>query len=122
MAIPTSLQTVVPYLIVNNALEFIDFLQNLFNAEITNKLMHDATTLRHAEVKIGNASIMFGSASKEWKPLNASLFIYVDDADSCYAKAITLGCTTIMELSNQDYGRTCGVQDTFGNIWWITSI
>jgi len=122
MPIPTQYQTVIPYLIINNALDFLDFMQNLFDAEIVSKHMHNETTLMHAELKVGNATIMCGAASAEWQPLNSSLFIYVDDADASYAKALELGCTSIMELSNQNYGRTCGVKDVYGNIWWITSI
>ncbi len=122
MPIPTQYQTVIPYLIINNALDFLDFMQNLFDAEIVSKHMHNETTLMHAELKVGNATIMCGAASAEWQPLNSSLFIYVDDADASYAKALELGCTSIMELSNQNYGRTCGVKDVYGNVWWITSI
>ena len=122
MPIPTQYQTVIPYLIINNALDFLDFMQNLFDAEIVSKHMHKETTLMHAELKVGNATIMCGAASAEWQPLNSSLFIYVDDADASYAKALELGCTSIVELSNQNYGRTCGVKDVYGNVWWITSI
>ena len=122
MPIPTQYQTVIPYLIINNALDFLYFMQNLFGAEIVSKHMHNDTALMHAELKVGNATIMCGSASAEWQPLTSSLFIYVDDADVSYAKALELGCTSIMELSNQEYGRTCGVKDVYGNIWWITSV
>jgi len=27
-----------------------------------------------------------------------------------------------MQLSDQSYGRTCGVKDPCGNSWWITSV
>mgnify|MGYP000897542507 CR=1 FL=1 len=122
MPIPTQYQTVIPYLLVSNGLDFLDFMQNLFNAEIVSKQMHNEKTLMHAELKIGNATIMCGEASGEWEPLTASLFIYVNNADFSYAKALELGCTSVMELSDQPYGRTCGVKDVFGNVWWITSI
>lgn len=122
MPIPTQYQTVIPYLLVSNGLDFLDFMQNLFNAEIVSKQMHNEKTLMHAELKIGNATIMCGEASGEWEPLTASLFIYVNNADFSYAKALELGCTSVMELSDQPYGRTCGVKDIFGNVWWITSI
>jgi uncharacterized glyoxalase superfamily protein PhnB len=122
MAIPTQYQTVIPYLIIDNALNFLEFMKTLFGAEIVSQHMHNETTLMHAELKVGNATIMCGAANAEWTPLTSSLFIYVDDADASYAKALELGCTSIMELSNQNYGRTCGVKDVYGNIWWITSI
>jgi uncharacterized glyoxalase superfamily protein PhnB len=124
MAIPTQYQTVTPYLILNKANLFLAFMQNLFGAEITEIHYRDEAKkiVMHAELKIGNATVMCAETTNEWKTDNAGLFIYVDDADVSYAKALTLGCTTIMELSTQHYGRTCGVKDTFGNTWWITSV
>ena len=78
MPIPTQYQTVIPYLLVSKGLDFLDFMQNLFDAEIINKQMHNEKALMHAELKIGNATIMCGEASGEWEPLTASLFIYVN--------------------------------------------
>lgn len=122
MPIPTQYQTVIPYLLVSNGLDFLEFMQNLFNAEIVNKQMHNEKALMHAELKVGNATIMCGEAGGDWEPLTASLFVYVENADASYAKAMELGCTSIMGLSDQSYGRTCGVKDIFENVWWITSI
>jgi PhnB protein len=121
MAIPTQYQTVFPYLLLKDAVKFLEFTQTLFNAEIVSKEIR-GETLVHAEFKIGNATLMLGGATDEWPPLTSSLFIYVKDADTSYAKALALGCTSIMELSDQPYGRTCGVKDVYGNIWWITSV
>lgn len=124
MSIPTQYQTVTPYLIIKDALSFLQFMQELFGAEVTEKHFRDEseTTVMHAELKIGNASIMCAEATDQWKTEPAGLFIYVENADASYAKALELGCTTIMELTDQSYGRTCGVKDTFGNTWWITSV
>ncbi|MFN8260279.1 MAG: VOC family protein [Chitinophagales bacterium] len=124
MPITTQYQTVTPYLIVEHALSFLTFMQELFDAEIKEKHFRDEkeTTLMHAELKIGNACIMCAEATEQWKTEPAGLFIYVENADTSYAKALELGCTSIMELSDQSYGRTCGVKDSFGNTWWITSV
>ena len=65
---------------------------------------------------------MFADTTDKFKTSNAGLFIYVENADESYKKAIDEGATTVMELSDQDYGRTCGVSDPFGNTWWITSV
>lgn len=122
MSTTTQPQTVIPYLLVSNGLDFLDFMQNLFNAEIVNKQMHNEKVLMHAELKVGNTTLMCGEANGDWEPLTASLFVYVENADASYAKALELGCTSIMGLSDQPYGRTCGVKDIFGNVWWITSL
>jgi uncharacterized glyoxalase superfamily protein PhnB len=122
MSIPTNCQTVIPYLIIENAQSFLTFMQDLFAAEIISEHHHEDSSVMHAELKIGNATIMCGSASAEWQPLDSSLFIYVENADISYYKALELGCTSVMPLSDQEYGRTCGVKDVYGNIWWITSV
>ena len=48
MPIPTQYQIVIPYLLLNNALDFLDFMQALFNAEIKEKHMR-GDALAHAE-------------------------------------------------------------------------
>ena len=77
--------------------------------------------LQHGEIKIGGSTIMFSNSRDEWKPATANMFVYVDDADAVFAKAIANGAETIMEPADQEYGRSGGVNDPFGNVWWITS-
>lgn len=123
MEIPKVHQAIMPYLMLKNAAGFIDFTQRVFNADAGMKrLRDDADTIMHAEIMISGSTIMFCEASDQWAVANANLFIYVDDADVTYNLAIANGASTVMELSDQDYGRTCGVTDPFGNTWWITSI
>jgi PhnB protein len=124
MKVPKGHQVVMPYLMVNGALRFIDFVKTVFNAELSNmhKLSEDGSTVMHSEITIGGCTIMFSDATEQWGEHTANLFVYVNDADVTYKKAIDAGAATAMELRNQDYGRTCGVTDPFGNVWWITSI
>jgi len=120
--IPEDYQTVTTYLIIKNAVAFIQFMQTVFNAEVVNKHMRDENTIMHAELKIGNSIIMLADSTPQYAPANANLFIYVEDADATYKKAIDNGAATVTELANQSYGRSCGVKDSFGNTWWITSV
>jgi PhnB protein len=96
MSTPTQYQTVTPYLIIKDALSFLQFMQELFGAEVTEKHFRDEseTTVMHAELKIGNASIMCAEATDQWKTEPAGLFVYVENADASYAKALELGCTS----------------------------
>ena len=108
---------------VNSAPGFIDFTQKVFNAELTfSRMREDNKTIMHSEIQIGECTIMFCDATEQWKPQTANLFVYVTTADETYKTALENGAATLMELSNQDYGRTCGVTDPFGNVWWITSV
>lgn len=120
--IPEDFQTVTPYLIIKNAAEFIHFTRNVFNAELKDKHMRDENIIMHANLKIGNSSIMLADSTEQYPPINSNLFIYVEDADITYKKAIDNGATAVTQLSNQSYGRTGGIKDAFGNTWWITSV
>ncbi len=120
--IPEGYQQVMPYLIVQGATGFQAFVQNVFGATEKQKHMRDENTVMHAEVKIGDSTIMFADSTAQWPPQMAGLFIYVPDADETYKKALGEGATIVMELADMDYGRSCGVKDPFGNVWWITSV
>ncbi len=123
MKIPNTHQTIMPYLILPGAEKFSAFMQKVFGAEETFKRMReDGKTVMHSEIQIGGSTIMFADATDQYKSSPAGLFIYVENADEAYKKAIDEGAATVMELSDQDYGRTCGVADPFGNTWWITSV
>ncbi|MBP0904253.1 VOC family protein [Mariniflexile gromovii] len=122
MKLPNGHQAVMPYLMLNKANEFYAFTKAVFNAEETlRKLRDDGKTIMHSEIQIKGNTIMYCETTEDWKTQTANLFIYVEDADATFKKAIDAGAEVIMPLNNQDYGRTCGVKDPFGNTWWITA-
>lgn len=122
MQIPEGYQAVMPYLILKNAAGFIDFTQKVFDAEQKYKeLREDGHTIRHAEIAISGSVIMCAESTEEYPVQTANLFVYVENADDTYAKALQNGATSINEPADQSYGRTCGVSDPNGNVWWITS-
>lgn len=119
--IPEGYTQVMPYLIVPDAEGLLKFTVEVFGAKEKMKVLHDNGSIMHAEVFIGNSVIMFANSSDPYPPQPAGLFIYVDNADEVYKRALEAGATSVMELTNQDYGRTSGVLDANGNTWWITS-
>ncbi len=119
--IPSHYQTVMPYLILPDVSVFIAFTRAVFDAEEKVKHMDDNERVMHAEIIIGDSTIMAGESNEQWNPQPAGLYINVEDADKTYKKALEAGASSVMEPSNQDYGRTCGVADPTGNTWWITS-
>ncbi len=120
--IPEGYQQLMPYLIVENASKFIDFTCDVFGATEKFKTMRDERTIMHAEVSIGDSVIMFADATEQYPPQNAGMFLYVDDCDEIFNKAIDNGATEIMPPADQSYGRSAGIKDPFGNAWWITSV
>lgn len=124
MKLPQGHQAVMPYLMLKGALKFLEFTQTVFNAKLTTDMhkLRDEKTVIHSEITIGGSTIMFTDATEQWPQQTANLFIYVENADDTYNKALAAGASALMELNDQDYGRTCGVTDPLGNVWWITSI
>lgn len=118
---PDYYQTVMPYLILKDVSEFLDFTQKVFGAEVKMKHKDDNGRIVHAEIVIGNSTIMAGESNEKWNSEPAGLYITVNSADETYQKALDDGAISIMELSNKEYGRAAGVKDSNGNTWWITS-
>jgi PhnB protein len=76
----------------------------------------------HAEVFIGDSAVMMGEPVGETPALPGSLYLYVEDTDSTYRRAIDAGATSLMEPANQFYGdRNAGIKDPSGNMWWIAT-
>lgn len=118
---PFGYQQVMPYLIITNASGFIDFMKEVFGATERMRHMRDENIIAHGEVAVGDSVIMFADATPTFDPHVAGLFVYVDNADATYDKALKAGAKPIMPVSDQPYGRSGGVEDPFGNTWWITT-
>lgn len=118
---PDYYQTVMPYLILNDVKAFLKFATSVFGAEEKMRHLDDDGRVVHAEIVIGDSTIMAGESTEQWATQNAGLYINVDSADKMFRKALDAGATVVMELSDQEYGRSGGVKDPQGNTWWITS-
>lgn len=119
--IPSGYNQIMPYLILENPEVFFEFTKNVFDATEKMRHLHENGDVMHGEITIGNSCIMFGGAGGQWTPMTAGLFIYVDDVDECFRKAQEAGGSVVMETTDREYGRTCGLKDPCGNTWWITT-
>jgi PhnB protein len=118
---PDDHPTVVPSLVVDGADRLIAFLQEVFGASLKDRMAGPDNRVMHAEVAIGESVLMIGDHGP---PMAASggnsFYIYVDDVDAAYRKALAAGATSSMEPADQFYGhRTGAVVDPWGNHWTI---
>ncbi len=121
-SIPNGYHTVTPYLINENASRLIEFLKLVFDAEEINRLSGPDGRVMHADLKIGDSMVMVSDASGEWKPMPASIAIYVENVDAIYQRALEVGAVSLREPTDQFYGdRNAGVKDLSGNHWWIAT-
>jgi PhnB protein len=113
-------RSVTPYLVVPDADAELKFMTAAFGA--TEKLCerNDKGAVMHAEVRIGDSIVMLGQESEQWKALSASLYVWMEDVDGLYAKALQAGAKSLRAPEDMPYGhRNAGVQDACGIVWWI---
>lgn len=118
--IPKGYHSVTPYLTVRDAPGLIEFLAKVFDAELVERNDRPDGTIMHAEVRIGDSMLMISEACEQMGAMTSHLYLYVNDADSTYKKAVDAGSETIMKPENQFWGdRMGGVRDPWGNLFWI---
>ena len=110
----------MPYLMLDDAEKFLDFTTSVLGAKVTHKAVNDDGTLGHCEIMIGDSTIMFSNSREEWPSAPMHLFVYVEDGDASYQKALGAGAESVMEMDDKPYGRSGGVKDQCGVTWWIT--
>lgn len=118
--IPEGFHTVTPYLMVQEASKLIDFLKQAFEAEeIYRQNMPDGTVM-HAQLRIGDSMLMMSDATSQHKPMPSMIYLYVEDVDAVYNRALKAGATSLRKPTDEFYGdRSGGVKDQFGNQWRI---
>lgn len=118
MQVPKEYNRLMPYLIIPNAYKFIEFMKNVFAATEQSIVPRSEGIIMHGELRIDDAVIMFADTTEQISSRPAGLFIYVDNVDETYNKAIRAGAGSLMKPAQQPYGYTCGIHDPFGNDWW----
>jgi len=118
--IPDGYQTVTPYLTIEHPEAVMDFLTKAFDGKEVYAMRDDKGQVQHAEMKVGTSMLMLGRAHGEWHARPANFYLYVEDCDALYKKAIAAGAKSLSEPADQFYGdRHGGVTDSEGNNWWI---
>ena len=125
--IPRGYHTVTPYLTVNDGARALDFYARAFGAREAMRMPGPGGKVMHAELRIGDSLIMLSdefpgiSTSKAPTTLGGttgSLFLYVNDVDGAFKKAVAEGCTTLMPPTDMFWDdRFAKLRDPFGNEW-----
>ena len=111
---------VSPYLMVGSIEEEVDFLKNVFDAEVVELNKRPDGSVFHGEVRIDDSVVMIGQARKDWPATRAHVHVYVRDVDRVYKRAVTNGAANLKEPEDRSYGnREGGFTDPSGNQWWI---
>jgi PhnB protein len=118
--IPQGYRTITPYLTVKGAKTLINFLERAFDAKNMRQTVRPDGSIGNAEVLIGDSMIMIADGTETWQSSPTSIYMYVENCDAVYRKAIEEGGESIIEPQDMFYGdRNAGVKDFCGNSWWI---
>lgn len=119
--IPQGYRTLTPYLVVEGVLRLIDFLKETFGAqEVHPPMLRPDGSVMHAELRFGDSLVMMGEPTSDFRAMPAMLYVYVEDTDATYRRALKAGAKSVMEPADQFYGdRNAGITDPSGNCWWI---
>src|SRR5436190_12319077 len=131
-AIPEGFHTVTPQLTLDNCEQAIDWYKKALGADEKSRAVGPDGKIMHAELHIGNSPIMVNDAvmgAKGPRTLGgspASLWIYVEDADSLFNRAVAAGGKVVPgpmgNMSDQFWGDRCGqFTDPHGYLWTIAT-
>jgi PhnB protein len=128
--IPDGYHTATPYLIVSDAAKAVEFYKRAFGATELMRMPGPNGRVAHAEIKIGDSIVMLGEENPKVgirgpQALGGSpafLYLYVEDCDRAFNRAVDAGASAVNSLTDQMWGdRSGSVKDPFGHSWWIAT-
>jgi PhnB protein len=114
-AIPQGWHSVTPRIVVEDAPGLVSFLRSAFGA--TGELRHDAPSV----MAIGDSLVMVSAAGAR-DVFPAFLYVYVEDVDATYRRALAAGAESLEAVRDTPYGDRRGmVRDAWGNVWQVAT-
>ncbi len=112
---PEGWHAVTPRIVAKGAQQLVAFVKQVFGAT------GDYRPGIPAVLSIGESKIMIGDAGIR-EPMPACLYVYVENADETYRRAIEAGASSIEAPLDTPYGDRRGmVEDQWGNTWQIAT-
>jgi PhnB protein len=131
-AVPEGHHTVTPQLTLDNAVQAIEWYKEALGAEELGRATGPDGKVLHSELRIGDSLIMVNDAMMDAKGPKAlggspiSLWIYVEDADALFNRAVAAGGQVpegpMGHMADQFWGDRCGmITDPHGYRWTIAT-
>jgi PhnB protein len=126
--VPPGYRTVTPYLVVNDARGALDYYKRAFSATDLVVMEGPGGKIGHAEFKIGDSMLMLSDEmgpNRSPKTLGGSpvsIFLYVEDVDAVFERAVDAGATPDMPPQDMFWGDRFGkLTDPFGHLWALAT-
>jgi PhnB protein len=120
-AIPDGYHALTPFLTLKDAARAIEFYKQAFGAEERMRMPGPGGVVMHAELKIGDSVLML-SESVQDPPTVGGVFMYVNDVDAVFARAVKAGAIVKTPVADMFWGDRFGrVTDAWGISWAIAT-
>ncbi|WP_375783150.1 VOC family protein [Bradyrhizobium sp. Pha-3] len=113
---PAGWPSVIPRIVTRDLTGLAGFLSDVFEAE--GEVRSGAPT----EIRIGDSIILISDGGGVRDAIPAFLYVYVENADETYRRAIAAGAESIEMPADTPYGdRRAMVRDSWANVWQIAT-
>jgi len=128
--IPEGYHTITPSLTVRNAAEAIEFYKEALGAQELMRMTDPDGKIGHAELKIGDSIVFLGEempsmGNKSPQTLGGAtggLYLYVEDVDKAFQRAIDAGGKEKMPVTDMFWGDRYGqFVDPYGYSWGLST-
>ncbi len=127
--IPEGYHSISPALTCKDAARAIEFYKSVFGATEIMRMPGPGGVIMHAELRIGDSVIFLNdeipgmTAGPSGSSINpVYLFLYTEDVDSIYNRAVSMGSKVVMPLENMFWGDRYGkFNDPFGHSWGVAT-
>ena len=123
-SVPEGFHTVTVALTLDDCAAAIDWYKKALGAEEVTRAPGPDGKLMHAEIRIGDSRVMMSDpvmsskGPKGYGGSPAGLWLYVDDCDTLFNRAVAAGAQVVMPIGDQFWGDRFGaVVDPFGYRW-----
>ena len=119
--VPEGYNTINPFIITKEASKILEFLKRVFGAkEVKEAFTMDTDgLLLHAELRIGDSTVMIADTKEDWPFTPSLLQIYVEDVADALQRAEALGAK-IVTKPTAFYGDIFSrFVDPWNNLWWV---
>jgi uncharacterized glyoxalase superfamily protein PhnB len=115
MGLPDGWQSLTARIVTDDVAGLVAFLQQAFGA--TGEVPADRPTV----LRLGNSNLMISATGP--RPATAAfLYLYVDDTDATFERAVAAGARTLERPLDTPYGdRRAMIEDRWGNVWQIAT-
>ena len=124
MSTDASTVTLYPYVLCRDADAVMDWLERALGLARGDVHRDAAGTVQHAEMRLGSALVMLGTAGAGGGPFRdlraggSVVYGAIDDVDALCDRARAAGAEIPLEPTDTDYGsRDFAVRDPEGNLW-----